>query len=141
MFTFFELIFNSIQSLALLFARLLVAYGFYEPAKNKLMDIEGTTNFFTSINIPMPEISAYLAAGTEIVGVLLLTFGLFTRLISIPLLFVMGVAIFVVHFDAGFSAAANGFEIPLYYASFLMIFLSFGSGKFSLDYLLFQKNR
>jgi len=37
--------------------------------------------------------------------------------------------------------ANNGFEIPLYYLLFLAIFATFGAGKFSLDYLLFGKEK
>jgi len=82
-----------------------------------------------------------MAATTEIVGVVLLTLGLLTRAISIPLIVVMIVAIVTVHLPNGFSAGANGFEIPLYYMLFLLVFLAHGGGKFSLDRLLFgEKN-
>jgi len=49
----------------------------------------------------------------------------------------MVVAILTVHLSNGFSAGANGFEIPLYYMIFLMIFISHGAGKFSLDRAIF----
>jgi len=47
-------------------------------------------------------------------------------------------AIFFVHLPNGFSAANSGFEIPLYYLIFLMIFASFGGGKYSLDRVFFK---
>ena len=50
----------------------------------------------------------------------------------------MIVAIFTVHLPNGFSASVNGYEIPLYYMIFLMLFVSFGAGKLSLDNLLFK---
>jgi putative oxidoreductase len=71
----------------------------------------------------------------------LLTLGLFTRLISLPLIVVMVVAITTVHLAHGFSAGDNGFEIPLYYMMFLALFASFGAGKFSLDHLLFGEEQ
>ncbi len=129
------------QSLALLLARVAVAYGFYEPAMQKWSDIDSVATWFGSIGIPLPTLNAYMAATTEIVGVILLTLGLFTRLISIPLMVVMVVAIVTVHLAHGFSAGDNGFEIPLYYMLFLGIFASFGAGKFSLDYLLFGEDQ
>jgi putative oxidoreductase len=89
------------------------------------------------MGIPFPTLNAYMAATTELLGVILLTLGLFTRLISVPLIVVMIVAIMTVHLTHGFSAGDNGFEIPLYYMLFLSIFASFGAGKFSLDHLLF----
>ena len=129
------------QSMALLLARVAVAYGFYEPAMQKWSDIGAIARWFESMGIPLPTLNAYMAATTEIIGVILLTLGLFTRLISIPLMVVMVVAIVTVHLAHGFSAGDNGFEIPLYYMLFLSIFASFGAGKFSLDYLLFGEDQ
>ena len=130
-----------LKSLSLFFARLLVAYGFYEPAMMKWQDINSVAEWFGSMGIPFPTLNAYMAATTEITGVVLLTLGLFTRLISIPLIVVMIVAIVTVHLGNGFSAGNNGFEIPLYYMSFLIIFFSHGAGSFSLDRVIFgEKN-
>jgi putative oxidoreductase len=125
------------QGISLLLARLAVAYGFYEPAMTKWADIDSVAQWFGSIGIPFPTLNAYMAASTEILGVVLLTLGLFTRLISIPLIIIMIVAITTVHLGNGFTAGNNGFEIPLYYMLFLAIFASMGAGKFSLDHLLF----
>ena len=77
------------------------------------------------MGIPFPTLNAYMAASTEALGVVLLTIGLFTRLISVPLMVVMVVAIMTVHLAHGFSAGDNGFEIPLYYMLFLFIFVAF----------------
>jgi len=130
-----------LQSFSLLFARLLVAYGFYEPAMMKWQDMKSVAEWFGSMGIPFPTLNAYMAASTEITGVVLLTLGLFVRIISIPMIIIMIVAIVTVHLHNGFSAGDNGFEIPLYYMAFLLIFLSHGAGKFSLDRLIFgEKN-
>ncbi|WP_428737493.1 DoxX family protein [Sulfurimonas sp.] len=129
------------KSLSLLSARLVLAYGFYEPAMMKWSDISAVAQWFGTIGIPLPTLNAYLAASTEITGVVLLTFGLFTRVISIPLIVVMIVAIVTVHLPNGFNAGENGFEIPLYYMLFLLIFLSHGAGRFSLDSLIFRDKR
>jgi len=129
------------KSLSLLLARLVLAYGFYEPAKMKWSDIGSVAEWFTTLGIPFPTLNAYMAASTEATGVVLLTLGLFTRLISLPLMVVMIVAILTVHLPHGFSAGDNGFEIPLYYMLFLFIFVTNGAGKFSLDRLIFgEKN-
>ena len=129
------------QSVSLFFARLAVAYGFYEPAMMKWSDINAIADWFGSMGIPLPTLNAYMAASTELLGVILLTLGLFTRLISIPLIVVMIVAIATVHLGHGFSAGDNGFEIPLYYMLFLALFASLGAGKLSLDYLLFGEEQ
>lgn len=130
---------NKFQDIALLLARLLVAYGFLDPALNKWRSIDDVASWFESLGIPFPLVNTYLAASTELLGVVLLALGLFIRYISIPLIVIMIVAIVTVHLPNGFSAGDNGYEIPLYYMSFLLLFFSHGAGKISLDYKLFGK--
>ncbi|WP_458700040.1 DoxX family protein [Sulfurospirillum sp. 1307] len=130
---------SNFQSISLFLARLTVAYGFYEPAMKKWGGIENVANWFGSMGIPFPLLNAYATATFESLGVVLLTLGLFTRLISIPLIVIMIVAIVTVHLSNGFAASDNGFEIPFYYMLFLMIFTSFGAGKISLDNFLSKK--
>lgn len=132
---------NAGQSLALLFLRLILAYGFYEPAKMKWSDIGAIAEWFASMGLPFPTLQAYMAASTEAAGVLLLTLGLFTRLISVPLMVVMVVAITLVHLPNGFESGNNGFEIPLYYFLMLFVLLTHGAGKLSLDTLLFKPSK
>lgn len=135
----FERVLENFQSLFLLLARLVIAYGFYEPAINKWNNIENTAAWFEGMGIPFPLLNVYITAGLESLGVLLLALGLFTRVISVPLIGIMVVAILTVHLGNGFSAGDNGFEIPLYYLLFLGIFASFGAGKFSVDNIFFKK--
>ena len=134
-----EKITDNFQSIGLFFARLIIAYGFYEPAIGKWNGIENVAAWFGSMGIPFPLLNAYATATIEMLGVVLLTLGLFTRLISIPLIVIMIVAIVTVHLPHGFSAGENGFEIPLYYMLFLIIFTSFGAGKISIDNFLFKR--
>lgn len=130
---------DNFQSLFLLLARLTIAYGFFEPAINKWKSIEDTSAWFASMGIPFPTLNVYMVATFESLGVVLLALGLFTRLISLPLIGTMVVAIITVHFANGFSSGDNGFEIPLYYLLFLGIFASFGAGKLSIDNFLSKK--
>ena len=121
------------QDESLLATRLILAYGFFTPAMTKFSNIEGVAQWFGTLGIPFPLINAYMAAGTEIMGVILLTFGLLTRFIALPLMVIMVVAITTVHWEHGFSAAENGFEIPLYYLLFLFLLATHGAGKWSVD--------
>ena len=132
-------ILDNFQSIFLFFARLTIAYGFYEPAMNKWNNISDTAGWFASMGIPFPTLNVYMVATFETLGVVLLALGLFTRLISLPLIGTMVVAIVTVHLGNGFSAGDNGFEIPLYYLLFLGIFASFGAGKISVDNFLSKK--
>jgi putative oxidoreductase len=132
----FSEIANKGQDVALLFLRLILAYGFWEPAKNKWADINAIAEWFESLGVVAPKLNAYMAATTEMAGVFLLTLGLATRLISLPLIITMIVAIKTVHWANGFPAGDNGYEIPLYYILMLFVLLTFGPGRLSLDYFI-----
>ncbi|HEO98486.1 MAG: DoxX family protein [Campylobacterales bacterium] len=123
----------------LLAVRLLLTYGFTQPAILKLNNIHETITWFAGLKIPFPSFVAYTVTGLESLGIILLIIGLFTRYISLMLSMVMLGAIYFVHLPNGFSVLNNGIEIPLYYFAFFMILISFGAGKFSLDRLFFEK--
>ena len=131
---------SSLQSIPLLLLRIILAYGFFKPAMMKWNNINDIAEWFASMNYPMPTINAYLAATTEALGVVLLLLGFATRLISIPLMFTMVIAIATVHFANGFEAGNNGFEIPLYYLLMLFVLFISGPGNYSLDALLEKKS-
>ena len=130
---------SGLKDIPLLLIRITLAVGFYTPAMMKWGNISGIAEWFGSLGIPFPTLNAYLAATSEIAGVILLTLGLATRFISIPLIITMLVAIFTVHIGNGFEAGDNGFEIPLYYILMLLVLLTNGAGKLSLDHLISKK--
>ena len=122
--------------LPLLFLRLILAYGFYNPAMMKLKDVNAIGEWFESMGYPLPYLNAYLATITEGLGVILLILGLGTRIISVPLMITMLVAIFTVHYANGFNAGDNGYEIPLYYLLMLFTLFIMGPGRLSADQLI-----
>lgn len=130
---------NKLSDVSLLALRLILAYGFWGPAMNKWNNMQGVADWFESLGYPLPLLNAYLAGTTELLGVFLLGLGLFTRIISIPLMIVMLVAIFTVHWSNGFAAGDNGFEIPLYYLAMLFVLFTNGAGKISLDRIFFSR--
>lgn len=134
-------LFSYPKNLILLILRLLLAYGFATPALLKINYLQETIVWFESLSIPLPTLTTYLVSGIETIGIVLLILGLFMRYISVLLSCVMIGAIFFVHADHGFSVANNGIEIPLYYLIFLMIFMSYGAGKYSLDRVLFKDGK
>lgn len=73
---------ENLKDLPLLFFRLILAYGFYTPAVNKVKDFKSIAEWFESMNYPAPLLSAYLAGITEALGVVLLILGFGTRFIS-----------------------------------------------------------
>jgi putative oxidoreductase len=118
----------SLKALPPLFFRLALAYGFYQPALEKLNNHEATTQAFASLGIPLPGFSAYLVALVEALGVPLLVLGLMTRWISALLWVVMLVAIFGVHVPTH-----TDFMVPLWFALALFSLMVTGAGRLSLD--------
>jgi putative oxidoreductase len=57
------------------------------------------------------------------------------------MMFVMVVAILTTHISNGFAAGDNGFELPLYYFLMLFALVVYGSGKYSLDYLMVSRSK
>ncbi len=130
---------SALKDLPLLLLRLVLAYGYLGPATMKWKDIHGIGDWFGQLHIPAPYFSAYLVATTEAVGVVWLLLGIYVRYITIPLMFSMVVAIITVHWENGFEAGNNGFEIPLYYILMLFVLLVYGAGRISIDYFFERK--
>ncbi len=97
---------DGLPSLAL---RLFLAPVFWTAGMNKLSAFSDTVLWFGAdgLGLPFPTLMATLATATELTGAVLLTLGLLTRWISIPLIITMLVAIFAVHFPNGWQAIAD----------------------------------
>lgn len=83
------------------------------------------------------EISLMLTVFAEFFCALLLMVGLGTRLVLIPLIITMFVAASFIHLNDPFSDK----EMALLYFFGYLILMVFGPGKFSLDHLIFKKNK
>ncbi len=123
---------NILKDIPLLLMRLVLAYGFFNPGMMKWRNMDDIISWFGEMGLPFPALNAYLAASTEVGGAVLLLLGFGTRIITIPLMIVMLVAIFSVHLLNGFEAGDNGFEIPLYYLIMLFTLFVYDGGKISL---------
>lgn len=102
---------NSSSNLASLALRLYLAPIFWMAGMSKLNAFDSTVEWFGNsdwgLGLPFPFLMALLATATELIGAVLLTLGLLTRLISIPLIITMLVAILSVHWDNGWQAIAD----------------------------------
>lgn len=91
--------------------RLYLAPVFWMAGMNKLAAFEDTVAWFGNpdwgLGLPLPWLLALLATATELAGAVLLTLGLFTRAICLPLIITMLVAIGMVHADNGWQAIAD----------------------------------
>jgi putative oxidoreductase len=130
-----------LQSPVLLLIRLAWGFQLAESGWAHLTHVDKTAEFFKSLHIPFPVANVYLSGTTELVGGILLMLGLFSRFISIPLLFNFCVAYLtaspgalkeLLHFSP--DDFINDSAFPFLVTSLLI--LAFGAGKISLDYLL-----
>ncbi|MBI2340832.1 MAG: DoxX family protein [Deltaproteobacteria bacterium] len=131
---------SKFQSPFLLAIRLYWGFQFFQAGKGKLADIPKVVGFFTDLGIPFPTVNAYLAAGTECFGGLLLLFGFASRLASIPLAFTMCVAYATAHREALVNIFADPDKFleqePFLFLMTALIVLFFGPGVFSVDAII-----
>lgn len=102
---------RQMDGLAPLLLRLYLAPVLMQAGYNKLSHFDDTVAWFGNaewgLGLPMPEVMAAMAAGTELFGGLALILGFATRWISIPLMITMLVAAFSVHWENGWLAIAD----------------------------------
>jgi putative oxidoreductase len=122
--------------LAALLMRLFVGYFFFETGLAKLHNLDAFTARFVQWGIPHPAFNAALSAYTECIGGALTIVGFGTRLVSIPMMINMAVAIITVKMKsvAGLSDFVE-LDEPLYALVYFWLLIS-GAGWLSVDYLI-----
>jgi len=95
--------------------------------------IAGTGGFFESLGFRPGRFFAMAAGASEVIGGLLVAFGLLGPLGPAMIIAVMIVAIATVHWPHGLFAQNNGFELPLLYIAGAAAIASIGNGAYSLD--------
>ena len=95
--------------------------------------LEGNFRFADPIGLG-PEISLVLTVFAEFICALLIMFGLFTRLATMPLIVAMAVAAFITH---GGDPLADKEKALLYLAAFIILFYK-GGGRYTLDRMFFS---
>lgn len=130
--------------------RLIVGYGFMAHGFAKLF--RGPDAFaiiLQSIGVPAPHLMAWVTILTELFGGLAVILGAFVTLVSLPMAFLLLVAIFTVHLPYGFSsirlkavtpAGAQfgpvGYECNLIYLACLAALVLGGPGPLAIDGLI-----
>jgi putative oxidoreductase len=116
--------------------RLFVGYFFFETGWGKIHNLDAFAERFAGWGIPYPYFNAVLSAYTELIGGALIVAGLLTRIVAIPLIINMFVAIVSVKL-ASVSSLNDFVELdePLYLLSFFWLMFA-GPGVVSLDFFL-----
>jgi putative oxidoreductase len=119
-----------------LLMRVFVGYFFFEDGWIKIHHLDLMTQRFAGWGIPHPAFNAALSGYTECIGGALTVVGLLTRIVSIPMIINMVVAILTVKLKE--LTNINGFfelDEPLYALVFVWLLIA-GPGAVSLDSLI-----
>jgi putative oxidoreductase len=96
--------------------------------------VSNFAGFLQSLNVPLPEVVAWLQTIAEGVGGVLLILGLFTRFVTLPLIVIMVGAIALVKAEVGFVVAGGmGAELETALLVGLLGLLFIGPGRLSVD--------
>ncbi|GAB4225652.1 MAG: DoxX family protein [Chlamydiales bacterium] len=138
-----EALASYLQSPFLLIIRLIWGGMFIQTGFGKLMNLQNTSSFFASLDIPYPTLNAFLVGSVETLGGVLLVLGLFTRIATIPLIITMIGAYFLAHYKAIAALTTNPKlfldQAPFMFLYTCLVLLAFGPGLFSIDAWLKRK--
>lgn len=122
----------------LLLIRLFLIPVIFAGAHSKVMGFSGTVAWFSQptaeggLGLPFPWLLAFLATSTEVLGLICITLGLFTRIIAIPMMIVMSVASLMVHWSHGWLAiASNSMESSQRMSAFLQWLMENFPGRYN----------
>lgn len=138
---------NTNNQWAPLFLRIPAGIIFMAHGSQKLLGwfggygLKGTSQMMANLGLEPATLMATLAGCGEFFGGLLILFGLCTRPAAFLTGFTMLVAIFSVHISHGLFLSNGGFEYALSLAAISASLICSGSGRFGLDYILFQTKK
>ncbi len=133
---------NVFQVALLLFFRLNWGWRFFVTGKGKLTNHQHILEFFTSLHLPFPDLTAWMVGGIECIGGILLLLGLAARPVGLVLAVNMIVAYLSVDDDR--QAVFNFFQDqdpflsadPFFYLLTALLSFAFGAGPLSVDGLI-----
>ena len=121
-----------------LFGRIAIATLFLPAGLGKLMGIEGTTGYFTSLGLPLVAVLVWVVIAIEVLGGIALILGYKTRFVAIGLAIftvlasIAGHAFWAAPVDAAFIAQLL-FIKNIAVTGGLLILASSGAGSISID--------
>jgi uncharacterized membrane protein YphA (DoxX/SURF4 family) len=136
---------TGIWNVLLLLIRLWLGYAMIMGGQSVLTVFTADREFFIKwfghdLGFPVPLLMAFLAKGTEFAGGILVCFGLFTRVSSSLIAFVMLVATLVANIDYHIKEhllKEDAFQTISCFL-FACLLVKFGAGSYSLDSLFFK---
>jgi putative oxidoreductase len=131
---------SALQSPLLLAVRLYWGWQFAQSGWGKLHRLDKMTDYFASLNLPIPGFTATFVSGLEFIGGLLLILGLGSRFVGLLLTVAMSVAYWTAEHVALLSVFSDPGKFynadPFTFGFAALLVLVFGPGRFSLDFLM-----
>lgn len=129
-----------VRDLALLVARIvagvtLVAHGWHRWQQTGL---DAQMNIIADAGLPSAYGLAVTVVAFEIIGGILLIFGLATPLVGLGMVILNVAIILTTKADSGFYAHTDGWEYNAIMACLGLLLLAFGSGRAGLDHLFIR---
>ncbi|ELZ05477.1 DoxX family protein [Natrialba asiatica] len=118
--------------------RVLVGLLFFQHGAQKLLGLFGGVD---GSGATASLASMYGVAGVvELLGGLLIALGVLTRVVAVVTAGQMAVAQVLEHLPEGVVPIQNGGELGLLYTAAFLALIAYGSGRYSLDALLFDRD-
>ena len=99
-------------------------------------DIGAAAKFLESIGFQNGVFWAYVVGAVEFFCGLFLALGFLTRVVAVPIIGFLVIAIVTYHWQFGFAWQSRGIEYPLFWSIVVLHFLVRGGGAWSLDALI-----
>lgn len=136
---------QTLNSLGLLLVRMFLGLGLAAHGFSKFFGesgIAGFAGFLKSLGVPSPNVMAYVSAGTELMGGVLVAIGLFTRPAAAIVAFNMFVAALTAHKSSYFiTNDPPGMEYALNLGVVFFALALTGGGRFAVDQSLASRAR
>jgi putative oxidoreductase len=131
---------RELEWIPILLVRLAVGILFFESGRGKLFfKLEELGEYFVQLGIPFPHLNAFITASIELFGGICVILGFATRLVSIPLAFIMLVAILTAHIEK-VKTLGDFLYLPEVLLLLIFVWLVFsGPGKVSVDHFFARK--
>lgn len=131
------------KSPLLLILRLFFGIAFVMAGLGKLQDINKFIEALTALNVPYPEVSAWVVALSETIGGAFLAIGFLSRLVALPLIIIMVVAYATAHVESLYVITTDPkvfiSQPPFNFLLTALFVWAFGPGFFSVDHFLWKK--
>jgi putative oxidoreductase len=134
---FFGRIYDALRPFTELLIRLMAGGSLaYHGYQILFGNMEGAARFFEEAGFEPGLPWAYAVGSMEFACGLCLAVGLLTRLVAVPILGFLIVAIVSYHWEFGYNWESRGIEYPLFWAIVVLHFLVSGGGRWSVDAMI-----